>query len=151
MGPKMDSLSFRYFGLRLALVDPTDRYSRTWQPVLPCPQFDQQRVLSRFFSLLLTAAFATIMAKRKATDEELEARAESNGYRSPILPGHFSQDISPRIFAKLRHNMHLRYLSTSATSPIPCNRTLQPAEMDEGPCLCPRTPEPSRSGKVGKF
>jgi hypothetical protein len=87
MGPKMDSLSFRYFGLRLALVDPTDRYSRTWQPVLPCPQFGQQRVLSRFFSLLLTAAFATIMAKRKATDEELEARAESNGYRSPVLLG----------------------------------------------------------------
>jgi hypothetical protein len=36
-------------------------------------------VLSRFFSLLLlpTAAF-TIMAKRKATAEELDARAESN-------------------------------------------------------------------------
>jgi hypothetical protein len=40
-------------------------------------------MLYRFFSLLLplpTAAF-TIMAKRKATAEELEARAESNGYR----------------------------------------------------------------------
>jgi hypothetical protein len=65
-------------------VDPTDRYSRAWKPVPPCPQFDQQRVLSRFFSLLLslpTAAFSTIMAKRKTTVEELEARAESNGYR----------------------------------------------------------------------
>jgi hypothetical protein len=39
-------------------------------------------VLSCFFSLLLplpTAAFSTIMAKRKATAEELEA--ESNDYR----------------------------------------------------------------------
>jgi hypothetical protein len=44
----------------------------------------QQRVLSRFFSLLLplpTAAFSTITAKRKATAKELEARAESNGYK----------------------------------------------------------------------
>jgi hypothetical protein len=41
-------------------------------------------VLSRFFSLLLplpTAAFSTIMAKRNATAEELEAQAESNGYK----------------------------------------------------------------------
>jgi hypothetical protein len=41
-------------------------------------------VLSRFFSLLLplsTAAFSTIMAKRKATAEELLVRAESNGYK----------------------------------------------------------------------
>jgi hypothetical protein len=41
-------------------------------------------VLSRLFSLLLpllTAAFSTTMAKRKATAEELEARAESNGYK----------------------------------------------------------------------
>jgi hypothetical protein len=40
-------------------------------------------MLSRSFSLLPlpTAAFSTIMAKRKATAEELEARAESNGYR----------------------------------------------------------------------
>jgi hypothetical protein len=55
-----------------------------WMPVPSCPQFDQQRVLSRFFSLLLPlpkAAFSTIMAKRKATAEELEAQAESNGYK----------------------------------------------------------------------
>jgi hypothetical protein len=41
-------------------------------------------VLSRFFSLLLplpTAAYSTIMVKLKATAEELEARAESNGYK----------------------------------------------------------------------
>jgi hypothetical protein len=42
-------------------------------------------VLSRFFSLLLTlptTVFSTIMAKRKATAEELEVRAESkNDYR----------------------------------------------------------------------
>jgi hypothetical protein len=41
-------------------------------------------VLSRFFSLLLplpTAAFSTIMAKRNATAEELEAQAKSNGYK----------------------------------------------------------------------
>src|SRR5256714_10200721 len=58
--------------LRPALVDPTDRYLRTWKPVPSCPQFDQQRVLPLLppsFSLLLplpTAVF-TIMAKRKAT------------------------------------------------------------------------------------
>jgi hypothetical protein len=41
-------------------------------------------VLSRIFSLLLplpTAAFSTIMTKRKAAAEELEARPESNGYK----------------------------------------------------------------------
>jgi hypothetical protein len=40
-------------------------------------------MLSRFFSLLSlpTAAFSTITAKRKATAKELEARAESNGYK----------------------------------------------------------------------
>jgi hypothetical protein len=38
--------SLRYFGLppaqqlRLALVDPTDRYLRAWQPISPCPQFN---------------------------------------------------------------------------------------------------------------
>jgi hypothetical protein len=51
--------SLRYFGLppaqprRLGLVDPTDRYLRAWKPVPSCLQFDQQRVHSRFFSLLL--------------------------------------------------------------------------------------------------
>src|SRR5271170_6294201 len=51
--------SLRYFGLplaqplRLALVDPIDRYLRAWKPVPSCLQFDQQRVLSRFFSLPL--------------------------------------------------------------------------------------------------
>jgi hypothetical protein len=65
-------------------VGATDRYLRAWKPVPSCLQFDQQRVLSRFFSLLLplpTAAFSTIMAKRKATAEEPKARAESNGYK----------------------------------------------------------------------
>jgi len=89
IGPKMDSLSLRYFGLppaqplRLALVGSTDRYLRAWKPVPSCLQFGQQRVLSRFFSLLLplpTAAFPTVMAKRKATTEEPGTRAESNGY-----------------------------------------------------------------------
>jgi hypothetical protein len=37
--------------LRLALVDPIDRYLRAWKPVLSWLQFNQQRVLSRFFSL----------------------------------------------------------------------------------------------------
>jgi hypothetical protein len=63
---------------------PTDRYLRAWKPVPSCLQFDQQRPLSHFFSLLLplpTAAFSTTMAKRKATAEELEAQAESNGYK----------------------------------------------------------------------
>src|SRR5204862_6009596 len=86
----MDSLRYAILGsllrnpLRLALVDPTDRYLRAWKPVPSCLQFDQQRVLSRFFSLLLplpTTAFSTTMAKRKATAEELEAQAESNGYK----------------------------------------------------------------------
>src|SRR5271170_6968502 len=46
MVPKMDSLSLRHFGLppaqplRVASVDPTDRYLRAWQPTPPCPQFD---------------------------------------------------------------------------------------------------------------
>src|SRR5947209_2460248 len=59
MGPKNGLSSLRYFGLppaqplRLALVDPTDRYLGTWMPVPSCLQFDQQRMLSRFFSLLL--------------------------------------------------------------------------------------------------
>src|SRR5271156_5930444 len=57
MGPKMDSLLYAILGLpptqplRLALVDPTDRYLRAWKPVPSCLQFDQQSVLSRFFSL----------------------------------------------------------------------------------------------------
>jgi hypothetical protein len=41
-------------------------------------------VLSHFFSLLLplpTAAFSTIMTKRKATAKEPEALAESNGHK----------------------------------------------------------------------
>jgi hypothetical protein len=40
-------------------------------------------VLSHFFSLLPlpTAPAFTIMGKRKATAEELKARAESNGYK----------------------------------------------------------------------
>ena len=83
--PKMDSLRYAILGsllrnpLRLALVDPTDRYLRAWKPIPSCLQFDQQRVLSRFFFLLPlpTAAFSTIIAKRKATAEEL---AKSNGY-----------------------------------------------------------------------
>ena len=50
--------SLRYFGLpptqplHLTLIDPTDRYLRAWKPVPSCPQFDQQPVLSRLFSLL---------------------------------------------------------------------------------------------------
>jgi hypothetical protein len=39
-------------------------------------------VFSHFFTLLFlpTAASSTVMGKRKATVEELEAQAESNGY-----------------------------------------------------------------------
>src|SRR5271156_3855332 len=54
----MDSLRYAILGsllrnpLRLALMDPTDRYLRVWKPVPLCLQFNQQRVLSRFFSLL---------------------------------------------------------------------------------------------------
>ena len=74
MGPKTDSLPLRYFRLppaqplRLALVDPTDRYLEGVKA---------HSVMPAVFSLLLplpTAAFSTIMAKRKATAEELEAR-----------------------------------------------------------------------------
>jgi hypothetical protein len=50
-------------------VDPTGRYLRAWKPVPPCPQFDKQRVLSRFFSLLLplptASSTTTIMANEK--------------------------------------------------------------------------------------
>jgi len=62
-------------------------YLGTWMPVPQCLQFDQQRMLSRFFSLLLppspssNGCLLTIMAKRKATAEELEAQVESNGYK----------------------------------------------------------------------
>ena len=48
--------SLRYFRLppaqplRLALVDPTDRYLTVWKPVPSCLQFDQQRL--SFFLLL---------------------------------------------------------------------------------------------------
>jgi hypothetical protein len=60
-------------------VDPTDRYLRAWKLV------DQLRVLSRFFSLLsVRAAALSTMAKRKVMVEELEARAESNGYRRGV-------------------------------------------------------------------
>jgi hypothetical protein len=84
--------SLRYFWLppaqllRLALVDPTGRYLRAWKPVPPYPQFDRQRVISRFFFPLPlpTAAFSTIMAKRKTTAEELDVRAESNGYKRGV-------------------------------------------------------------------
>jgi hypothetical protein len=64
MGPQMDS-SLRYFGLapaqllRLALVDPTDRYLSAWKPVPPYLQFDQQRVLSRFSSFLLPRSLSS--------------------------------------------------------------------------------------------
>jgi hypothetical protein len=37
---------------RLALMDPTDRYLRAWELVPLCLRFNQQCVLSRFFSLL---------------------------------------------------------------------------------------------------
>src|SRR5436309_1928709 len=88
----MDSLSLRYFRLppaqplRLALVDPTDRYLGAWKPVPSCQQFDQQCVLSRFFSLLLPPPSSNghllhHYGERKATAEELETRAESNGYK----------------------------------------------------------------------
>jgi len=55
-----------------------DRYLGAWKLV------DQLRVFSHFFSLLFplpSSAFSTIRAKRKVTAEELDARAESNGYR----------------------------------------------------------------------
>jgi hypothetical protein len=89
MVPKMDLLQVLYAIsgslLRNCFVSPLwIRQTDT--------QGHQQRVLSRFFSLLLplpTAADSpsssttttTIMAKRKATVEEVEARAESNSYK----------------------------------------------------------------------
>ena len=88
--PKWTPFLYAIFGrppaqpLRLALVDPTDRYLRAWKPV-PCAcSLTSNACFSHFFSLLLplpTAAFSTIMAKRKATTEQLGARAESNGYK----------------------------------------------------------------------
>jgi hypothetical protein len=88
-------------------VDPTDRYLRTWKAVPSCLQFDQERVLSRFFSLLLplpTAAFSTIMAKRKATAEELEARAESNGYKRGPTERKTALETTGSIIRRLRGN-----------------------------------------------
>jgi hypothetical protein len=64
--PKWTPFLYAIFGrppaqqLRLALVNPTDRYLRAWKPVPSCLQFDQQLVLfplllppSPSFSLLL--------------------------------------------------------------------------------------------------
>jgi hypothetical protein len=59
MGPKMDSLTLRYLGSLLCnrFVPPLwirqTGYLRAWKPVPSCLQFNQQRVLSRFFLLLL--------------------------------------------------------------------------------------------------
>jgi hypothetical protein len=59
MGPKMDSLLYAILGslLRNRFVLPLwirqTGYLRTWKPVPSCLQFDQQRVLSRIFLLLL--------------------------------------------------------------------------------------------------
>jgi len=92
------------------LLDPTDRYLKAWKPVPSCPQFDQQRVLSRFFSLLLplpTAAFSTIIAKRKATAEELEARGESNGCREGAYREEDSTRDNGKHSKKIKRNQNL--------------------------------------------
>jgi hypothetical protein len=70
---------------RNRFVSSSRIYLRAWKPVPPCPTF---RSATRAFPPLLppsfplpTAAFSTTMARRKATAEELEAQAESNGYK----------------------------------------------------------------------
>jgi hypothetical protein len=85
MGPKMDSISLRYFGLRpsqpvrLALVDPTDKYLRTWKPIPSCILISNACLLPP--SPSSNGRLLHTMARRKATAEELEAQAKSNGYK----------------------------------------------------------------------
>ena len=80
MGPKMDS-PLRYFGCNRfvsPLVDPTGRILKGHD----ARQFDQQCVLSRFFSLYLFQLARLLRhhgENEKATAEELDAGAESNG------------------------------------------------------------------------
>jgi hypothetical protein len=86
MGPKMDTLSLRYFW---ALSRPCGSDRQILEGVEACSVMSAVCSATRAFPLLPpsfslfplpTAAF-TIMAKRKATTEELGARAETNGYK----------------------------------------------------------------------
>ena len=82
MGPKMDSLLCAILGSLPPRPCGSDRQilegvkARSVMPAV----WSSMRAFP-FLLPLPTAAFSTIMAKRKATAEELEARAESNGYR----------------------------------------------------------------------
>jgi len=82
--------SLRYFWLppaqllRLALVDPTGRYLRAWKPVPPYPQFDRQRVISRFFSLSLFQQPPSPPSWRNEKPRLRSSRAESNGYNRGV-------------------------------------------------------------------
>jgi hypothetical protein len=86
MGPKMDTLSLRYFW---ASSRPCGSDRQILEGVEACSVMSALCSATRAFPLLPpsfsllslpTAAF-TIMAKRKATTEELGARAETNGYK----------------------------------------------------------------------
>src|SRR3954454_20288735 len=92
MGPKMDSILYGVFGSLLRNRFVSRLWIRQTDTQGRGSPFRHARSLinnacfpasSPFFSLLPrpTAAFSTIMAKQKATAEEREARAESNGYR----------------------------------------------------------------------
>ena len=123
--------SLRYFGLppaqplRLALMDPTDRYLRAWKPVQSCLQFDQQRALSRFFSLFPTAAFPTIMARRKATAEELGDRAESNGCKRGAYREKDSARDNGKHNKKIKRNQNLVWTATYCKGSV----SLDPCEL----------------------
>jgi hypothetical protein len=84
MGPKMDSLLYAILGslLRNRFVSPLwirqcfPASSPSFSLLLPLPT--AAAVSSSFFT---TTTTSTIMPKPKATAEELEARAESKGYK----------------------------------------------------------------------
>src|SRR5947209_19159609 len=96
MGPKMDSISLRYFGLRPCetassrplWIRQTDTKGVEARSVVPAV-WSATRA-SRFFSLFLSPSPSSNgrllhLPKRNATTEQLGARAECNGYKRGAL------------------------------------------------------------------
>jgi hypothetical protein len=85
MGPKMDSLLYAILGFLLhnRFVSPlwirqTDTQGRG------SPFRHACSLINYACFLASSPSFSTIMAKRNATAEELEAQAESNGYKTAL-------------------------------------------------------------------
>ena len=87
MGPKMDSLLYAILGSDRQILKGVE--ARSVVPVVwsATRAFPLLLPPSPSFPLLLplsTAAFSTIMAKRKATAGQLEAQAEFNGHKRGV-------------------------------------------------------------------